>query len=153
MTMANRDINYLLKKYKTKQPGEKFVSNRLKVEYNNKEWRLAAKIRTCKYVMDELNIQGTNRERCLEIVRTVPFKELHRQASCETIITSICFYIKKLETPQRRTFNYSVCKEYGVNEEIFSLIISRLCDYYQRNSLLKARKIKKSDKEVDLIEG
>lgn len=132
-----RDINYLLHKYKTKQPGEAFTSKRLKMEYNNKEWRTNAKIRTCKYVMNELNIQGTSRDRCLEIVKSVPFKELHRQASCETIITCICFYIKKLDIPKRRTYDYSVCKEFGVDEEIFSLVISRLCDYYQRNRYAK----------------
>ena len=131
-----RDINFLLNKYKTKQPGEQFTSERLKMEYNNKEWRLAQKIRTCKYVMDELGIHGQDRDRCIYLVKKIPFKELHRNASCETIITGLCFYIKKLQTPNRRTYNYKVCKEYGVDEEIFSLIIARLCDYIQQHSYL-----------------
>lgn len=132
--MSNeRDINFLLRKYETKQPGETFKSNSLKQSYNNKEWRLANKIRTCNYVMNELGLQGTSRDRCLYIVKKVPLKELHRKASCETIITCICFYIKKLEAPKRRTWNYKVCKEYGVDEEIFSLVIARLCDYFQKN--------------------
>ena len=128
-----RDINFLLNKYQTKQPGEVFTSESLKEAYNNKEWRLAQKIRTCKYVMDELGLKGTDRDRCIYIVKKVPLKQLHRKASCETIITCICFYIKKLQTPKRRTYDYRVCKEYGVDEEIFSLVIARLCDYFQRN--------------------
>ena len=131
-----RDINFLLKKYSTKQPGEKFKSKRLKMDYNNREWRLAQKIRTCKYVMDELGIQGHDRDRCIYLVKTVPLKQLHRKASCETIITCLCFYIKKLQAPQRRTYDYSVCKEYDVDEEIFSLVISRLCDYFQQHSYI-----------------
>ena len=128
-----RDINFLLNKYQTKQPGEVFTSESLKEAYNNKEWRLAQKVRTCKYVMDELGLKGTDRDRCIYIVKKVPLKQLHRKASCETIITCICFYIKKLQTPKRRTYDYRVCKEYGVDEEIFSLVIARLCDYFQRN--------------------
>ena len=133
---SERDINFLLRKYETKQPGEAYTSKKLKEDYGNREWRLANKIRTCKYVMDELGIQGQNRDRCIYIVKNVPLKELHRKASCETIITCICFYIKKLQTPKRRTYNYKVCKEYNVDEEIFSLIISRLCDYFQQRSYL-----------------
>ena len=133
-----RDISFLLRKYETKQPGETFKTKRLKQDYNNKEWRMANKIRTCKYVMDELGLVGTDRDRCIYIVKNVPLKELHRQASCETIITCICFYIKKLQTPKRRTYNYKVCKEYGVDEEIFSLIIARLCNYFQEHSYMKS---------------
>ena len=129
-----RDINFLLRKYETKQPGEAFTSNNVKDAYNNKEWRLAGKLRTCNYVMNELGLKGADRERCIWIVKNVPLKELHRKASCETIITCICFYIKKLKTPKRRTYNYRVCKEFDVDEEIFSLIISRLCDYFQKHS-------------------
>ena len=131
---SERDINFLLRKYETKQPGETFKSNSLKQSYNNKEWRLANKIRTCNYVMNELGLKGEQRDRCIFIVKRVPLKELHRRASCETIITCICFYIKKLETPKRRTYDYKVCKEYEVDEEVFSLVISRLCDYFQKNA-------------------
>ncbi len=131
-----RDIPYLQDKYSTKQPGECFVSTRLKMEYNNTSWRMAAKIRLCKYVMNELNIQGKNRERCIYIVKKVNLKELHRRASCETIITCICFYIHKLDNPKRNVNEYKVCTEYGVTEEIYSLIITRLCYYFQKNSYL-----------------
>ena len=129
-----RDINFLLHKYKTKQPGEEFTSKELKDYYSNKEWRLAAKIRTCKYVCEQLGLTGSSRDRCIYIIEKVPLKPLHRNASCETIITCICFYIKKLETPKRRTYDYKVCKEYGVDEEIFSLVVSRLCDYFQQRA-------------------
>ena len=132
-----RDISFLLRKYETKQPGEAFTSQRLKMDYGNKEWRLANKIRTCKYVCEELGLKGGDCERCIWIIKNVPLKELHRKASCETIITCICFYIKKLKTPKRRTYNYKVCKEFDVDEEIFSLVISRLCDYFQKNSYMK----------------
>lgn len=132
-----RDISFLLRKYETKQPGEAYTSKRLKMDYGNKEWRLANKIRTCKYVCEELGLKGVDCERCIWIIKNVPLKELHRQASCETIITCICFYIKKLKTPKRRTYNYKVCKDYGVDEEIFSLVMARLCDYFQQHSYLK----------------
>ena len=131
-----RDINFLLRKYETKQPGETFTSDNMKQDYNNKEWRLANKLRTCNYVMNELGIQGSNRDRCIYLVKKVPLKALHRNARCETIITCLCFYIKKLQTPKRRTYNYKVCKEYDVDEEIFSLIIARLCDYFQQHSYI-----------------
>ena len=132
--MTNRDVHYLLKKYSTKQPGERFQSQRLKTEYNNKNWRMAAKIHTCKNIMNRLNIQGANRELCLNIVRNVNLKTLHRKASCETIITCICFYVLKLDNPKRQIKEFSVCKEYHITEEIFSLVMVRLCNHFQKNT-------------------
>lgn len=125
-----RRTEYLLNKYHTKQPGEHSNS------HDMKNWRMSAKIRVCKYVMNRLNIQGANREICLNIVREVDLKTLHRKASCETIITCICFYVFKLNNPKRKITQYSVCKEYNVTEEIFSLVIVRLANHFQKNTPL-----------------
>ena len=130
MCSSERSISFLLKKYATKQPGEMFVSNELKQEYGNKRWRMKQKIRICQIIMDQLNIK--DKERCLYIVKRVDFNTLHRQLSCEAIITAICFYIKKLENPRVRLSDYSICKEHGLNENNFSLIMCRLCDYFQK---------------------
>lgn len=132
MCSSERSITYLLRKYETKQPGEAFVSQELKQEYNNRKWRMKQKIRTCHIIMNQLNIQGTSRDRCLYIVKHVNLNTLHRNLSCEAIITAICFYIKKLDNPRIRLSDYTVCKEYGLNENSFSLILCRLCDHFQK---------------------
>ena len=132
MCTSQRSVSYLLRKYETKQPGEVFVSQEMKQEYNNRRWRMKQKIRTCNIIMNQLNIQGPNRDRCLYIVKHVNLNTLHRKLSCEAIITAICFYIKKLDNPRIRLSDYHVCKEYGLNENNFSLIICRLCDYFQK---------------------
>ena len=135
--MMDRDVPFLLDKYETKQPGECFVSQRLKVEYGNKKWRLAAKIRVCKYVMDELRIQGVNRDMCLNIIQNINLKDLHRTLPCESIITCICFYIKMLNNPKARLEDYHICTEYKINNENFSLVMVHLANYFQKNSYLK----------------
>lgn len=132
-----RSIEYLQEKYKTKQPGEVFVSDRLKVEFGNANWRMAGKIRLCKYVMDELRIEGDNREVCINIIQSINLKDLHRTLPCESIITCICFYIKMLSNPKARLEDYHVCTEYNVNNENFSLVLVHLCNYFQKNSYLK----------------
>lgn len=129
-----RDYQFLLDKYQTKQPGE---PNTTLKEYGMQTWRTRQRIRTCQNIMDQLNIQGGNRERCIHIVKTVPYKQLHRNGTEELITTAICFYIKKLLEPNADLEDYSVCKVHGLTYKNYTLIITRLCDYYQKNSIIK----------------
>ena len=138
--MVDRSISFLQDKYDTKQPGECYVSSRLQVEYGNKAWRMAAKIRVCKYVMNELRIQGFNRDMCINLVKKINLKELHRTLSCEAIITCICFYVKKLEKPEVTLEDYSVCSEYNVTDKNFELVMVRLANHFQKNSYLFSNK-------------
>lgn len=127
-----QEINYLLNKYETKQPGECFVSDELKREYNNQEWRKKQKIRVCQNIMDRLNIKGTSRDRCINIIANIKLKELHHNGSCELIITAICCYVKRTMDSNFKLEDYNVCNEHGLNYKNFSLIVCRLCDYYQK---------------------
>ena len=83
-----RDINYLLKKYETKQKGEPNNS------YSMKEWRTKQKLRTADTIIQEMKIKGDDKEIIYNIIKTVDLKDLHRNAKCETIICAICFYTK-----------------------------------------------------------
>lgn len=128
--MTKRDIQYLLKKYETKQAGE---------PNNNKymqEWRTKQKLRTADTIMQEMRITGTDKEIIYNIIKNVELKELHRNAKCETIITAICFYTKKLRNTSLRVQNYRVCNEHDLTENIYSTIITRLCNYYQQHTFL-----------------
>lgn len=131
--MKERNITFLLQKYETKQPGEHTTNK----EISMKNWRLKQKIRITQNIMNRLNIQGNNRKMCLNIIKNIRLKDLHHNAKCETIITAICFYIKKTENTNVKLEDYSVCTEYDLNYQTFSLVMCRLCDYYRKNSYMK----------------
>lgn len=131
-----RSIDFLLRKYSTKQPGEVFSSDQVKREYNNKKWRMDQKIRICKNICRSMNIKGTSMDRCIDIVKKIPLKDLHRRASCETIITCICFYVKKADFSNVKLSDYTVCKKYNVSSSTYMLVVTRLCDYYQKHSYI-----------------
>lgn len=133
----DRSINFLLRKYETKQPGEAYTSDEVKQEYNNTKWRLSQKIRICDNIINRLNINGRNKDLCHNIIKNIPLKQLHGNASCETIITGICFYVKRLENSNVKIEDYKVCNEYGLTYQNYSLIVGRLCDYYRKNSYMK----------------
>ena len=64
------------------------------------------------------------------------FKDLHRQASDETIILAFMFYLKKLETPKIQLKNYRITQKYRLTDTIFELILCRVTDYFMTTSPL-----------------
>lgn len=133
-----RGIEFLLKKYETKQPGETNNAhpNKMKV------WRLKQKIRYGDTIMNRLNMQGIQREQVYHILKEVQdLKELCRKCPTENIIAVICFYIKFCTTPKLAINDYKrykVCREHFMSLEMYSKIVTNMARYFQRNTPLSA---------------
>lgn len=136
-TSNTRDIGYLLNKYETKQPGEKWDTKREK-ENGKPAWNMKQKIRTAQIMMSRLNIKGNDKERVIHIIKDIDdFKHLCKNCSCETIIATICFYVLKSSDSNTHIDRFSLWSENNLSWKKYSLIISRILTYYQKKTFIK----------------
>lgn len=135
LAKSERNIEFLLNKYKTKQPGEILISENLKKDLNNNEWRKRQKLRMADNIMDRLNLKGTQRQRVKYLISNLDFNEVCRNCSNETIITAISFYIKKDSQTSAKLRDYKICEEYNLTETNFATIMVRLCSQIQKNNI------------------
>ena len=76
------------------------------------------------------------------------FKKLHGRAKKETIILAFIFYVKKIEDSHIKIGNYSICKKYGLTNDIFILIICRICNEFVKSSPITYHNTYKYDHEI-----
>lgn len=62
------------------------------------------------------------------------FKMLHGQAKTETVILAFIFYIKINEVGRARLNDYKIASQYGLTDNVFEIIVCRLCEYYMKNA-------------------
>lgn len=62
------------------------------------------------------------------------FKMLHGQAGAETIILAFIFYMKINEVGRARLKDYKIASKYGLTDNIFEIIVCRLCEYYMKRT-------------------
>lgn len=131
-----RNIDFLVKKYETKQPGE--IDGIL--GDTKKEWRLKQKLRYADYVLIELNMKGVQKDQVYHLLKTIKnLKTLCKNCKNETIITVICFYIKFCTTPTVYLTHYNrykICREHKLTLELYSTIVSNLARHFQQNAPL-----------------
>ena len=132
-----KNIEYLLKKYSCNYvPGEKRTSG-----YDNM-MKQKAKLEDNITLLHQLNQElPTNLQlnKCdLRIAETLVkrfnghLKTLHNNVKKEAIFLSFLFYLNKMETPILQIEDYAIFRKYGLTTNIYSLIITRVCDAYIR---------------------
>jgi hypothetical protein len=124
----------LIKKYKTKQPGE-ILSTTTETRIKQKQ-RLTGYTQVCQVIMDSLKLEGAQREHAIWIVENIPLEYLHRTATNEMIIVSICFYVKKLFNPNVQFNDYAIIRHYGLTWEMVHLITCRIASFAFSHSYL-----------------
>lgn len=136
LAKSDRGIEFLLNKYKTKQPGERWNSKREK-ENGKGAWNMKQKIRTAQIMMSRLNIYGQDKERVIHIIQDIDnFKYLCKNCSCETIIAAICFYVMKSNKTKININDYSIFKEQNLTEKSCLTIITKIASYYQQKYMI-----------------
>ena len=76
-------------------------------------------------------------------------KYLLRQGKTETILLAFIFYLRKIENPLIKIEDYTTLRKYGLNNNNYSLIISRVCMYYMMNTPLSINET--TDYDHDLL--
>ena len=150
--MGEENIRYLLKKYnKSYVPGERRATQTNTALKRNQ--RMMDKHQVCDellYECDFFNMSISQKEFVHYLIDTLgaDFKKLHGRAKKEAIILAFIFYVKKLEDSRLKIENYSICKKYCLTEEVFILVICRVCDYFVRKSPLPVYETKRYDHEI-----
>ena len=132
------DIEYLLKKYnKSYVPGEKQFSETNKLLKRNQ--RRIMKHEICEdlfFECDFLNLSKVQKNFVHYLIDRFSddFKKLHGKAKNEAIILAFIFYVKKLDNPRLNVENYSISKRYGLTNNVFILVVCRICDDFIKNS-------------------
>ena len=75
-------------------------------------------------------------------------KYLLRQGKTETILLAFIFYLRKMENPLIKIEDYTILRKYGLNNNNYSLIISRVCMYYMMNTPLSINETTKYDHDL-----
>ena len=133
--MRDRDIDYLLEKYKVRQKGEIWTPE-MKNEYKRKR-RIEEYLAISDNICGRLNLIGCQKEEVRNIIKTVPINDLHRTANIYTIITAICVYVKKIYSKNSLNWKrYGVCNEYGLTDQIFITVLCNLVKYYREHKYL-----------------
>lgn len=128
--MNERDINYLLKKYETRQPGEAASTKRLRLE--KREQRLKEK----KFILDchntNIGLTHSQKLRAMHIIERINFKE-YTNSNYEQVILTIMIYIKKADYPSLKltTYNDIITENQLTLNKMISILI-RLLDHKQK---------------------
>ena len=150
--MSDGRINYLIKKYdKSYVPGEKQSSETNKLLKRNQ--RKLIKHSICEdlfFECDFLELNKVQRNFVHFLIDRFSdnFKRLHGKAKNEAIILAFIFYVKKIDDSRINVENYSICKKYGLTNDVFLLIICRICDSFIKSSPIIYHETKKYNHDI-----
>ena len=126
-TEANKNINKILRKYETKQPGEHNNTARFS-NSTMKTWRIKQKIRYAQTQMPSMGLKGEQCKEVLHLIKEFPdFKKLCSRCKSETIIIALCFYVKFKYTQTYPLERYAITKEVGLTDKVYITILINLC--------------------------
>ena len=145
-----RDIDYLIRKYGSSYVvGEKHSTQTNKINKQNQ--RKKEKHLLCDRLIDEINLHFTPHQRefiYYLIDRFNDFKKLHGRAKNEAIILVFMFFVKKIDDSRINLNNYSISKKYGLNDNLFKLVLCRICDDYVKNSAMIFQESTRFDHDI-----
>lgn len=145
-----RDIGYLIEKYNSSYvKGEKHSTQTNKVNKQNQ--RKIEKHMLCEELIDEINLNFSPYQKEFIhylIDRFDDFKKLHGRAKNEAIILVFMFFTKKIDDARINLNNYSISKKYGLDDNLFKLVLCRICDDYVKNSAMIFQESTKFNHEI-----
>lgn len=153
--MSNRktgrydEYAYLLNKYKSRHPMEKWSTESYTAE--TKSVRIRDYVRMSEYIMDSMRLVGTQRRDLKWLIKNVPLKSLHSKAKIECIILCLCIYIRRSYGDNPSMWkSYKIVKEYGLDCNTLLVVITNLCIWYSRRGVMP--RVDNVDKYGTMIE-
>ena len=147
-----KDIQSKLDKYSTNYiPGEKRspeYQRKLNQELALRRRKQIAK--NMKYEAKYLLINEAQVEQVNYLISIFndKFKLLHKRASEETIILAFFFYVLRLSDSQINIENYRISTKYNLTYQVFSLILTRMLNYFMENSPIRPYSTEAYDHEI-----
>lgn len=135
--MHDRPINYLIEKYKTKQPGETWERD-TELEYIQ-DYRLKQKIFQLEIILNQLHgnfkITKEQKQRIIHILKETDFDKAN--LNTEQIIVMIIIYVKLETHPYRQFTDYqNLIQKYELTSNTFiRFLVDLTQQYIQRKPL------------------
>lgn len=134
--MSYNDIEKLLDKYSTKQPGERWSpkteKRKDKIIELNRKFRLFDGINS-----EYFHLVGTQKTRAKYLIKQLNFNEVCGRCSSEQIIVLICYYVKcEYDRYYTRKNCTKVFKDYGVTSNLLDRFMLFLARYGINNTIL-----------------
>ena len=158
MMSGERDINFLLSLYE-----KEYVKGEVRSKESRKKIRNESKRKNRHLIFDELRKEAYTINLSVNQIKLVryliddfneDFKNLHRKVKEETIILAFMFYLKKIETPSIRLESDRICREYGLNNHVFEIIVCRMLLKFMKKCPIKPTiNYSKDDHEILTREG
>ena len=128
--MSLESTTKLIKKYESGYVrGEKRTRDQEKIHKQNQ--RLAEKHVLCDELLNEtkvLMLTNYDKEHVHYLIdKFHDFRKLHGNCKNETIILAFIFYVAKINTPKRQLKEYNFSKKYKLTDNVFELIMCRIC--------------------------
>lgn len=161
--MGERGIEYLLDLYENNSSYENnYVKGEQRSTETKRKMRHNRKLKNRYLLLDELLAEAKPLTLTPNQYRLVKdliydfnnrFKELHKQASEETIILGFIFFVKKVEDSRTKVTNWRICKEYGLTDHVFEIILCRLTLGFMERCPIVPREYGKGNHEILVKEG
>lgn len=136
--LKKRDMEYLLKKYETKQPGEIWTREH-ETQHKRKQFT-ASKHNCADIIMQNLPIKGDTR---LEVHYLIDkyrnFNQLNTHMSRETIIGCFCYYVMRTHNPSVRVEDYKILKKLNVTYEGLTVVFGNMLKLDNNSNFLKPK--------------
>ncbi len=158
INMTGRDINFLLDLYEnqTYVKGEKrSPETKRKIKHNTK---LKNRYLLLEELLAESKPLTLNKDQ-IKLVKYLikdfnnRFKELHKQCKEETIILAFIFYVKKIEDSRTKVTNWKICKDYGLTDHVFEIILCRLLLEFMQRCPIRPKMTSKDSHDMMVREG
>lgn len=128
-------IKYLLEKYSTKQPGEKW-SKEADIKYLNLKI-MKQKLLTFDTINSSyFRLNGSQKERVVYLIKKLNFNHICPRCSDEQIIVLICFYVKCEFIPN---YERRRCKRAFEDYNVSSNLVDKFMVYLARLGVDRAR--------------
>lgn len=129
-----RDIVYLLNKYSTKQPGEKWSKE------SDIKWQNIKIMKQKILLFDTINssyfrLSGSQKERVIYLMKRLNFNKVCPRCSDEQVIVLICFYVKCEYIPN---YERRRCKKAFEDYNISSNLVDKFMVYLARLGVERA---------------
>lgn len=135
----SRNVEYLLKKYKTKQKGECNLKGK---DHPMVLYRQKKRIRFAQEMMktDTLNLPNDLKTQVIYLMKEGPSpKQLCARCKWETVVVALILYVKFTYTKKRPVEQYVQAREVNLTEQIYGAITTKLGKFFQEHMALNKR--------------
>lgn len=122
---TERNIDYLLYRYKHHVPGEKWTRRMMTEE--NRKYHNGKKKNTAQKIGQKLGFGNELKQQVYYLIDTyIDFKLLYSVATSNQIVGCLCFYVLKTHNIAAEINDYEILRELKISDKAYSIVVSNM---------------------------